>query len=188
MTETKKQLRSAMKAKQKAMEREYVDRASESIQRQVIASDAFRRAGSVFVYIHTPEEPATDRIIRAALDAGKRVYVPRCVDKTTMLAVRIRDPGELVPGMFGIPEPADLTETADARSLDLMLVPCLSASADGRRLGRGAGYYDRFLAQRPHSAVCLCFRRMLCGEIPMEPTDVLMGSVITDEESQQGGT
>lgn len=175
----KKHLRKEMLAKRGKLPEEYRRTAGESIQEQVLSSPEYAAARSLFVYVSMPGEPPTERILRCALADGKEVYVPKCVGKE-MLAVRIRRLDSLHPGSYGIPEPEDSAETKTASELDLILVPCVSASEDGRRLGHGGGYYDRFLARERGSAVCLCFRRMLCEDIPVEETDVRIPRVITD--------
>ena len=175
----KKLLRKELLAKRKELPEEYRRAAGESIQEQVLSSPEYAEARSLFVYVSMPGEPSTERIIRQALADGKEVYVPKCVGKE-MLAVRIGGTDELRPGTMGIPEPADCAETKTAGYLDLILVPCVSASEDGRRLGHGGGCYDRFLAGEHGSAVCLCFRRLLCADIPVDENDVRIPRVITD--------
>ncbi len=176
----KKRLRQRMRAVRDALTPDYLRRASDSIQDQVLGLPLYREAKTVFAYVSMPGEPATGRIIRRALADGKRVYVPKCQGRL-MLAVRIDRPDALRPGAYGIPEPADCEETAAADALDLILVPCVAASADGRRLGHGAGYYDRFLGRPRSQAVGLCFRRLLCPAIPMAEHDIVLAQVISDQ-------
>ncbi len=177
---SKQSLRREYLKRQGALSHEYVEAASNSIQAQVLASAQYAEAKSLFVYMSTEKEPSTERIIRKALVDGKRVYIPKCVTKRDMLAVRIHRLEDLVPGALGILEPVDSSETATAAALDLILVPCVSASADGKRLGHGAGYYDRYLSGYSENAVCLCFQRMLCSEIPMDSHDVYIPRVISE--------
>ena len=178
----KQNLRRTIRLRQAELPDAYVRDASERIQQRILAMPAYREARSIFLYLHMRGEPATDGVLRRAFADGKAVYVPKCVSRTEMLAVRIRGTEGLVPGAFGIPEPAEIEETVSAAETDLILVPCLAAAKDGRRLGHGAGYYDRFLAApgAADRAVCLCFSRLLCEEIPTEGTDVRIPLVITD--------
>ena len=55
------------------------------------------------------------------------------------------------------------------------------AAADGRRLGRGGGYYDRFLAQYTGDALLLCRERLLCPSIPQETHDIRVPAVVTEQ-------
>ena len=181
IVDRKKQLRREMLLLQKSLPDDYVAAASESIARQVLASREYREAGSIFLYISMPKEPDTAEILKKALQDGKKVYVPKCVSKTEMLAVRIHDTDHWKPSSFGIPEPETWSETAETGDLDLILVPCVAASQDGKRLGHGAGYYDRFLEGSHGNAICLCFRRMISEQIPTDETDVCIPNVIWDQ-------
>lgn len=181
--ERKKVLRKAVMARVKLLPGAYRAAASESIAAQVLASDEYRAAQRIFLYIGMPTEPDTAAIIRQALSDGKDVYVPKCVSKTEMLAVRIRSTDDLAPGAYGIPEPVDCSETIGPDAIDLILVPCVSAWKDGRRLGHGAGYYDRFLMGNADKTICLCFRKALSPDIPTDENDVRMHRVIFDPES-----
>lgn len=165
----------------KSLPDDYIAQASAAIQRQVLSLPQFHSAKSIFLYISMEKEPSTTLVLRRALDAGKQVYVPKCLNGHGMQAVRLRDISDLAPGMMGILEPVNCAETAPAGALDLILVPCVCASADGKRLGHGGGYYDRFLSGKNENAICLCFHRLLRNDIPVTETDVRMPFVLTEK-------
>ena len=175
----KKELRRELLAKRDALAEEYQRSAGEKIQQRILQSEAYARARRVFVYVSVGSEPPTDGILRRALADGRQVYVPRCRGNR-MEAARLRSMEELTPGRYGIPEPAEDAETAAREELDLVIVPCVAASRDGRRLGHGGGYYDRFLQEGANRAVCLCFQEMLREEIPEEAWDVRIPWVVTE--------
>ena len=177
--EDKKKLRRELVSRQKSLPVYYKKAAGEKIEECILTSPLYHQSESIFVYVSMPEEPSTSRIIEAAMEDGKRVYVPKCQGKE-MLAVRIIGIDQLIPGTYGIPEPQDLSETITADELDLIIVPCVAASPDGKRLGHGAGYYDRFLSGKHGTTVCLCFEKMLCDEIPMDEYDCFMDSVVME--------
>lgn len=163
----------------------------------ILSSTLWQRAESVFCYVSVGREPDTWAILNRALAEGKRLYVPKCLPgpERIMLAVRIASTEDLVPGTLGIPEPLfepeHPPETAAARDLDLLLVPCVTADRRGNRLGHGAGYYDRFLAPlagcaRPsrHAfpvTVCLCHAALLSDHVPADSPDVGMDFVAAGE-------
>ncbi len=179
--DSKRRLRREMRQRMLALPEAYVRAAGERMEARVLAMPAFRRAERIFVYVSVGREPSTRRILQEALASGKAVYVPKCLGKGEMAAVRIRDMADLTPGTLGIPEPRDWSDACGPADLDLILVPCVCAGRDGKRLGHGGGYYDRFLAGGAEKAVCLCFDRMLTEDIPTEETDVRMPAVLTEE-------
>ncbi|EQC46862.1 5-formyltetrahydrofolate cyclo-ligase [Bacteriovorax sp. Seq25_V] len=64
---------------------------------------------------------------------------------------------------------------------EILLIPGLAFSRDGARLGRGKGYYDRYLENKNLIKIGICFHEQLVDEVPMEETDVKMDFVITDK-------
>ena len=155
--------------------------ASEKIKERVLASPAYQQAGSGFIYVSVDREPDTRALIENAWQSGKAVYVPKCYGRGRMDAVRVWNWDDLVPGAYGIPEPVSVPADGDFPALDLALVPCVRATPDGRRLGHGAGYYDRFLRAHPIPCLCLCFHAMLLDDLPTDQLDVRMDAVITEK-------
>lgn len=175
----KTELRKLIKKRAENLGKEYIYNASATIAERLISSRAFKDCNALFIYVSTEKEPDTFHIIENALSFGKKVYVPKCGPNSTMKAIRIHGTDELQPGYMNIPEPIG---TEEAEKIELTVIPCISASADGKRLGHGAGYYDRFLPQIYSLKVCLCFEHLMSDEIPMDRYDVYMDIVITENE------
>jgi len=178
--ETKQKLRCSYKASGANLTREYRDFADSAIRAFVRYSEAWQKAENIFIYVSMWAEPDTRALIEAALSEGKRVYVPLCCPDRTMKAVRILGLQELRPGTLNIPEPPETNEAAQPGTLDLAVVPCITATFDGARLGHGAGYYDRFLHLHACPAMCLCYGQMLADALPMDEHDVWMDFVATE--------
>ena len=157
---------------------EYRQEASREITRQVLALPFWKQAQTVMMYSSLPGEPDTRILMETALKEGKTLLLPRCYEAGRMEAFPVKDPSELRSGTLGIPEPAE--RIAEKPEPDLILVPCMAAAANGIRLGHGAGYYDRFLAEHTGKTVCLCFRKLLRSDLPAEATDISMDLVISD--------
>lgn len=157
----------------------YKIKAGEIIGEKVIASPEFQKAQSLFIYLSTVNEPETRRIIKKALEEGKRVYVPVCISKGVMKPVQIYKDTLFVKGYMGIKEPAAFNGFYE-NDIDLAVIPCLAASEDGRRLGHGGGFYDIFLGRQSCRTVCLCFSKLLTDSIPEEPHDIKADRVLTD--------
>ncbi len=152
--------------------------ASERIFSEVERLPAFARAWVVGLYCALGDEPDTGAALRRWLDAGKRVVVP-CVEGDEMDFYDY-DPAALRPGAFGIDEPPRLTPCDPAR-IDLLVVPGVAFTAAGARLGRGRGYYDRYLARSGFRAavVGVCYGHQLVADLPSEPHDRTVDCVVT---------
>ena len=141
---------------------------------------------AVMFYVPLDEEVDTMPLLRRALGKGVSVAVPR-VDRISKLLVpvEIHDPKQdLIPGTYGILEPRpNLESSFDVRLLDAVLVPGLAFDRLGNRLGRGRGYYDRFLMALPEGIrrYGLAFDFQMFDSIPTSDSDVRMHQVITNE-------
>ena len=179
MDERKKELRRVYRARGAALTPAYREAADRAICAAVLGSAQWKRAEGVFAFVSMWAEPDTRPLLEAALREGKRLYPPRCVPDGEMEAVRVYSLDALRPGAYGIPEPPADAETAGEP--DLALVPCVSATRDGVRLGHGAGYYDRFLPRHGCMTLCLCYAAMLADALPTDKHDVPMDHVVTED-------
>lgn len=173
---TKKELRACIRSI--PLTDGYKRTADPAITETVLGSDAFRSARSVFVYLSSDREPDTSEIIKSALSCGKQVFVPLCREGT-MYAALISDKTVFCENGFGIKEPCSGFAVAGADP-DLCIIPCMAASEDGKRLGHGGGYYDKYLAGRDTIKMCLCFRCFLSDDIPTEKNDIIMDAVVSN--------
>ena len=152
-------------------------RASAAIFSAVERLPEFRAARTVAVFAALPHEPATDEVL-ARWASTRRVVLPR-VEGDAMRFYACR-PDALVFGAFGILEPQG-ERPCPAGEIDLVVCPGVAFTADGRRLGRGRGYYDRYLGDPAFRGfrVGVCYAHQLVDDLPVEPHDVRMDRVIT---------
>lgn len=152
-------------------------RASAAIFSAVERLPEFRAARTVAVFAALPDEPATDKVL-ARWASTRRVVLPR-VEGDAMRFYACR-PDALVFGAFGILEPQG-ERPCPAGEIDLVVCPGVAFTADGRRLGRGRGYYDRYLGDPAFRGfrVGVCYAHQLVDDLPVEPHDVRMDRVIT---------
>ena len=177
----KQRLRSQVREELLHLPEAYMRYADAQITERLLESREYRGAERLFVYVSMPREPDTHVLITHALESGKRVYVPRCLPAQRMEGVRLLSMHDLVPGRYSIPEPRVCSETAEASEVDMVIVPCMSVTRDGKRLGHGGGYYDRYLAHSETFRVCLCYARLLQTEIPVNVLDCPMHAILTEE-------
>ena len=173
----KKRIRAEAAERIRRMTAEERRAASEAITREVLASEAYRRAEIIMAFVSMPSEPDTREIIRRAVGDGKKVLLPVCSAPPRMRAALYRGEERMRKGRWGIPEPVS-GEDEPFPEPDLILVPCAAAAESGARLGHGGGYYDWFLKDRRGLKVCLCFRAQLFESLPEEETDIPMDRVI----------
>jgi len=177
---TKNEIRAAMKRLNRALTLDERRAASERIFGRVAAWPGFTEARCVGLFCSLADEPDTAAAL-AAWSRGKRVAVPR-VEGTEM---RFYDyaPATMVCGAFGIREPGPDASLCRPEEIDLIIVPGVAFTRSGARLGRGRGYYDRYLSQPGMRAlkVGVCYAHQLVDTLPAEPHDVTMDSVICDE-------
>lgn len=151
---------------------------------KLFSFEPFRKADFIAFYVSLAEEVDTRRLIDRAFRLGKRVAVPKCsLKKRRLEFYEIKSRKELKKGVLGIPEPkADPTRRVRPRQLDCVLVPGVAFDKHQNRLGRGAGFYDRFLKRVPKhtSKVGLGFSFQIVPRIPTETHDVRLDAVITD--------
>lgn len=171
MSESKKEFRKRARQMPRTVE-------DGALCRWILASEWFSQAASVMAYAAIPPEVDLGPVLEETLKRGKNLLLPRCNPDGTMTARNIRALSELCPGAYGIPEPAADMTMVPAEEIDLILVPGLAFDRKGRRMGRGKGYYDRFLVNFTGKTIGIC--SLLLPEIPTEPHDRRMDAVDTD--------
>ncbi len=149
----------------------------------VAATPEFAAARVVMLYLSMPLELDTAPLALRCWQDDKTVVVPKVSwDQKRMMPVEITSlttdiavtgPGVREP-VSGNPIPLDL--------VDLVIVPGLGFSRTGHRIGRGMGFYDRFLAQDDFNGVScgLCFEEQLLDTLPIQPHDIPLGMIATD--------
>lgn len=148
----------------------------------VLKHPACAGADTVFCFVGMSGEVDTRPLLRGLLAAGKRVCVPVSLPKGRMKLRRLNALEELTGrDRYGIPVPPEDAEELDADSVDLALVPGVCFGPDGSRLGRGGGYYDRFLSEFRGTALGLCRGGQITGHIPMGRHDRRVDAVITPD-------
>lgn len=158
----------------------YIDKSDAAIEAKLLSLPEYLSAKRVFIYFSIGREVKTQGIISHALAAGKPVALPVCENGGKMSFRLVLDLSKLRSGKFGIPEPVPDAPELAPQAGDIVIVPALCCDENGDRLGHGAGYYDRYLAEHDCFTVCLCRKRMLESFIPTEPTDVAVSLVLTE--------
>lgn len=181
MTPTDKHaLRKAIRALKAQYTDEELRKMSSPICRSVLELQAIRDADVILAYASLKDEVCTAQLLDALIDSGKTVLLPKVLDDEHMEARRYTGRGDLAEGAFHILEPVGAPFSA-LETIDAAIIPGMAFTRDGRRLGRGRSYYDRFLALLPPSVakIGICFPFQLLADIPTEPHDLTMTQVIS---------
>lgn len=158
--------------------------ASEAICGLIRRSQHWQNAKSVLLFVPLKDEPDIWPLVEEAITGGRRVALPRFDPaRQAYAACFVSDlEADLVPGKFGIAEPAPELPGVATPVVDLVIAPGLAFDVHGHRLGRGKGYYDRLLADVQGRRCGVAFEFQVTPELPAEPHDVHVDCLVTENQ------
>ncbi len=176
----KVKMRQALKELRSNIPKDIKHKADIEIISRFLMTPEYSGAQTVLCYAGTKEEIDTSALIYAALANKKRVGLPRC-NGEILDFYYITSLQDLMPGSFGImePDPRKCKRILDFRN-SILVVPGLGFSLDGKRIGYGRGYYDRFISHYQGKTIGLCYYPLVKVDIPMEETDKKVNLIITE--------
>lgn len=156
--------------------------AASAIRDHALGVPVIARARRVAVYLSMADEPGTAPLIEALLSRGKEVLVPRVGPEHSLQWILLDDEAwaSLTTSALGVMEPTteSIGSLADAAAR-VVLTPALAVDHHGRRLGRGAGYYDRAFDGVNVPRYAIVYEDEVLPEVPHEAHDVAVHGVIT---------
>lgn len=171
----KKELRSYIKTLKRQHSAEQLMEQSEAILARLENSPYFKAAEIVMMYNALPDEVQTSAFI-ARWRNRKRIILPTVVGDD-IIPVEFAEDTTCKVGDFNILEPQNEPYTG---GFDLIVVPGVAFDLNGNRIGRGRGYYDRFLCKYPNvRRIGICFDFQIVESVPTEPNDIKMDEIIT---------
>jgi 5-formyltetrahydrofolate cyclo-ligase len=174
----KKELRKIIRKRKNEHTDEELKALSEPIMERLICHPKLKQSQTILMYYSLPDEVNTHVYIDKLISMGKNVLLPKVVDDENMIICHYRSEADLCEGAYHIMEPIG-KEFADYDKIELCVVPGMSFDLQNNRLGRGKGYYDRFLAKVPDAykiGVCFDFQKM--DIIPADRHDMKVDEVI----------
>lgn len=171
----KAELRRSVRAALAALDRKAVADQSDAIRRAIVHSAPWKSARTVMLFDPLPDEPDIAPLLGRALVESKSPTLPRIDWRSGgMTPARISDPaGDLVSVRGELRHPGAHCPAVDPAVIDLVLVPGVAFDRAGRRLGRGKGFYDRFLARLAPgcTTIGVCMTEQLVPAVPADGHD-----------------
>ena len=130
-------------------------------------------------YLSFGSEPATDSFIELAKAEGIEIACPR-IDSNGQMVMAVLESGT-TQSALGFREPTGVV--IEPTDLDLIVVPALAIDFEGQRLGRGAGYFDRYLQHYTGPTVGLVYDAEFLPEIPSLSHDKPVSQVVTQSRT-----
>lgn len=178
---SKQLLRSRMKEALSGLGAMHIAELSRLACLQAQRHSAFINAQVMLAYMAMPHEADPALLVQAARQEGKRVAFPFCAPNHTLLALEPEGPDCFEPDSYGILTPIRSRSREIAPGeLELVVVPGLAFDTHGGRMGRGAGYYDRFLRKTEAFRLGFCLSVQLLQWLPMDRYDCYMHGLITN--------
>lgn len=185
MSVPKRALRQHVRQQLEGMAREQLLARSAAVLARLFDQPEYRNAEVVMIFLSTPYEVDTQQLAQRAWADGKRVLAPRITwEHRRLLPVEITSlAGAVEDGELGIRQPVEGLPVP-FEDIDLVLLPGLAFDAHGNRLGRGRGFYDRFLAHPRFQGVscALAFEEQVIEHVPTVSTDKPVNMLVTDAE------
>ena len=174
----KSEIRSEIRSRKQQFRPEYLRELSLHIMQKLTEHPRIITANTLLLYYSLPDEPYTHTLIRHLAMQGKRILLPVVTSENTMILREYNGKQSLRKGHLGIMEPIGNEFTA-YEEIDAAVVPGVAFDTYGNRLGRGKGYYDRFLQPLPYIyKIGVCFDFQKLSHIPTDKNDVRMEEVL----------
>lgn len=161
------------------MNTQQIEQWSQNIIRNIrSAVDFGSQVSRIMFYYPIKKEANLLPLLHLLYDSGKEVYLPKIIG-TDIIPARFSGEQELREGKYSIPEPP---RSEIPPSIDIAFIPLVAFSEHCARLGRGKGYYDRFLKSfEIEKKVGIAFEIQKLKDIPMFNEDVYLDMVVTEE-------
>ncbi len=154
----------------------------EKIRNNIYSLRKYFISQNIFSYVSKEKEVDTINLIDHSITIGKMVCVPLVNKEDNSLeARRINSLLDLKVGNFNILEPNENTEITNLGKIEILFIPGLAFSTECERLGRGGGYFDRFLSEATGVKIGLAYDFQIFQSLPVEKHDIKMDIIITDE-------
>lgn len=174
----KKELRKQIRNRKRQFTNSELEELSLPVINRLLSMPEIADSQTILMYYSLPDEVYTHDAVEVLARQGKTVLLPKVIDSENMEIRVYRNKEDLAEGSYGIMEPKGQLFT-DYGKITTAVIPGMSFDSSYNRLGRGKGYYDRFLKKIPLAyKIGVCFDFQKEKDIPHEENDVKMDTVI----------
>ena len=175
----KKEIRRIVRQRIKDIPMEARASAAERIFERIEAREAFQRAKTIALFAAMNDEVPTAVALQRWSEMGKHLVVPRV--EGDIMRFYSYNPSEMAIGAFGIEEPTSTLEILP-EAIELIIVPARAFTRQGIRLGRGGGFYDKYMSLPTFRAykIGIAFECQIFDTLPHDPHDIAVEEVVTE--------
>lgn len=174
----KDEIRKEMRMRKRQLGDRQLAELSLGIMGKLLSHPRIRKARTVLMYHSLPDEADTHKAIDTLVEMGKRVLLPAVVADGKMEVRPYEGSRQMKRGAFGIEEPSG-QQFALTEEIDVAVIPGVAFDSANNRLGRGKGYYDRFLPSIPQAyKIGVCFEFQKLNHVPTDTNDIKMDEII----------
>ena len=175
----KSEIRGEVRRRIKELSAEVKHTSATKIFTTIEQNSAFHNAQCIALFASMKDEVPTDYALKAWLKMGKHIVVPRV--EGDIMRFYDYSPDRMQTGAFGIEEPIGDREIP-AEDIDLIIVPARAFTLRGERLGRGGGFYDKYMSLNGFRAykIGIAFSAQIFDTLPCDAHDIKVDEVVTE--------
>mgnify|MGYP002517953175 CR=1 FL=1 len=173
----KSEIRREVRRRIKLLTAEQRESAAMQIFSHIETLEHFAQAECIALFVSMPDEVATTLALQRWTAKGKRVVVPRV--EGDIMHFYDYSPENMQSGAFGILEPIG-GEVCSPEAIDLIIVPARAFTYSGTRLGRGGGFYDKYISLSKFRAykIGICYECQIFDSLPFDNHDIMVDNVV----------
>lgn len=180
----KQKIREDILAKRDALDLHDMMEKSSAIKGKLFALKEFQEADRILFYASFKSEVRTMEMLEEALAMGKKIVLPVANFETKQMTLfGVTSSAALVKNNIGVPEPStEGKQEINIADIRLIISPSIACTPDCKRLGSGAGFFDRFLERSNATKVGLAYDFQMVANVPMEEHDQYLDAIVTETE------
>ena len=182
IAEKKRKQREQIWEAQKALNEETRQASDFALFQMLRQLEQWRTAKVIFLFLGIPPEPDTQSLLEDLWYSNVKTAIPLCFGNGYMEPRLITGMDQLEEGRYGMLEPTEACPIVEKQEISLILTPAVCFDRGGHRIGRGGGYYDRFLQGYTGCSVGLCRSQFVQSWIPTESHDQAVNFIVTETE------